>query len=277
MSSLSSRSFLCLAMFTLSLLDLSSTLEAAPPTNSATGEIWMTDYEAAMKQAKAENKSVLIHFHATWCGPCRQMEAGVFSSPHFKDKLRSSLVGVKVDSDRRPDLVATYRIDSLPADVLLDAGGKEISRSVGSVALGEYLVFLGRAIPPTLPSIAKSASRQVAPKISSGNPGGTIPIEKPSTGPSLESPEISRPEIPASPIRPTGLNLPTVKQPNPVAPVTSGQENPSLSSPSVTTTPPAVVQSKTPSPQAAAPTKTVVISLKLVPVQVNQTDSPDDR
>ena len=57
-----------LAIAPLSILLLSvSFVEAAGPN-------WRTDFEAASAEATQDQKPLLLHFHAVWCGPCRTME-----------------------------------------------------------------------------------------------------------------------------------------------------------------------------------------------------------
>ncbi|MCX8155667.1 MAG: thioredoxin family protein, partial [Verrucomicrobiae bacterium] len=47
---------------------------------------WVTDFNAALNQAKKENKLLFINFTGSdWCGWCKKLDAEVFSTPEFKE------------------------------------------------------------------------------------------------------------------------------------------------------------------------------------------------
>jgi YHS domain-containing protein len=71
------------------------------------------------------------------------MERAVLSHPATLDVLRTRVIGVKIDSDQAPDLIARLRVDSLPTDIFLDARGNEVARTVGAQELSRYLQMLG--------------------------------------------------------------------------------------------------------------------------------------
>jgi len=91
-------------------------------------EGWHKTYERALAEAQELGRPLLIHFHATWCGPCRRMESTVLNTPEVIAELGHQAVAVKVDSDTRPDLVSRFGIGGLPADVFVDADQKVIAR-----------------------------------------------------------------------------------------------------------------------------------------------------
>jgi thioredoxin 1 len=72
---------------------------------------------------------VLVDFYADWCGPCRMLAPVL-------DRLAGEFQGrvkiVKVNVDAEPELANTYRVESIPALVVL-AAGQEIGRTAGVV------------------------------------------------------------------------------------------------------------------------------------------------
>lgn len=73
---------------------------AANGGDRSNGELgWITnDYESALKQAKAENKSIFIDYTGYTCTNCRWMEANMFPLPGVKTEL-SKFVRVKLFTD----------------------------------------------------------------------------------------------------------------------------------------------------------------------------------
>ena len=72
------------------------------------------------------DKTVLLDFWASWCGPCRMLGPVI-------DQLGSELTDVKVckiDVDANQDLAAKYKVETIPTLVVFE-GGKEVKRSVG--------------------------------------------------------------------------------------------------------------------------------------------------
>ncbi len=62
------------------------------PENS----IWIKDYDAGMKTARAENKPIIIDFYADWCIPCKQIDSQIFKHPDFINETKR-FVKIKLD------------------------------------------------------------------------------------------------------------------------------------------------------------------------------------
>jgi protein disulfide-isomerase len=104
---------------------------------------WLHDYEAAKKQAKAEDKPIFINFTGTdWCGWCIKLEKEVFSKKEFQEYAKDHLVLVEVDFPRKKEQSAElkaqnkkldkqFKIEGYPTLFLLDAEGKKLSGDVG--------------------------------------------------------------------------------------------------------------------------------------------------
>ena len=59
----------------ISVLVLTLALVSVAPAQTNTPQPAKAVLAAALKTAKAEQKSVLIHFGASWCTYCRQLDA----------------------------------------------------------------------------------------------------------------------------------------------------------------------------------------------------------
>ena len=98
---------------------------------------------AAIAQAKAENKMLLLEFGSSdSCAPCMALEAQVFSKPEFLEYARSNLVFVRIDFPDRSklpaDVTATnallgvqFDIKGFPTFIALNHEGREAWRTEG--------------------------------------------------------------------------------------------------------------------------------------------------
>jgi thiol:disulfide interchange protein len=112
------------------------------------------DIAAALKQAKAEKKRVILDFGGDWCGDCQVLDIYMHQSPN-EELLRKHFVVVHVDigrMDRNVDVAEKYKVPiqkGVPALAVLDARGKllysqenkefENMRSMKSTDVTEFL------------------------------------------------------------------------------------------------------------------------------------------
>lgn len=108
---------------------------------AAEGGLWQTDYAAALKQAAAENKYVLVDFSGSdWCSWCIRLDREVFSKKEFIDYAAENLICVLVDFPRREQmseeqkaanqaLSERYSIEGFPTVLIVNPQGKVIERT----------------------------------------------------------------------------------------------------------------------------------------------------
>lgn len=100
------------------------------------GQKWTTDVYAALKQAQAQDKAILLNFTGSdWCGWCIKLKREVFDTPEFQSFASSNLVLVEIDFPRKKaqpaelraankKLAANYKITGYPTVLLLDKFGR---------------------------------------------------------------------------------------------------------------------------------------------------------
>jgi thiol:disulfide interchange protein len=88
-----------------------------------------TDIAIALKQAKAENKRVILDFGGDWCGDCQVLDIYMHENPNAELIAKYFLV-VHIDigrMDHNVDVAEKYKVPiqkGVPALAVLDAQGK---------------------------------------------------------------------------------------------------------------------------------------------------------
>ena len=105
-------------------------------------EGWLTNLDDGLKQAKADNKRVLVDFTATWCGWCTKLKNEVFDKKEFSDYAAKNLVLVSIDADQNRELVDKYKVSGFPTVMVMDGEGKVVDQIVGFKPLEGFLETL---------------------------------------------------------------------------------------------------------------------------------------
>ena len=142
-----------LSLCLVGLVTWATPCSAAPTVTKPTGtkptvkkiKLWRTDFAQAEKDAKSLDRPMLIHFHAAWCGPCKQMDAEILNSVELARQVENRFIMVKVDSDRHHDLVERFDVQSLPTDIIVEPDGRLIARSEAYQSPSNYLAHIARA------------------------------------------------------------------------------------------------------------------------------------
>ncbi len=113
---------------------------------AAADVIWYQDVNAAWAEAERTKRPVLFHFGAPWCGPCQKMEQVTLHQPRVQQLLRTSVIGVKVDGERNPQLLQKFNITTFPTDVMVEPNGRPLLVTTSFKTETEYLEFMMRGL-----------------------------------------------------------------------------------------------------------------------------------
>ncbi len=89
------------------------------------------------QEVMQSDKTVLVDFFATWCGPCRMVSPIVdeIAAEHPEFKI------VKVDVDAEPELAQKFGVMSIPTLIVIK-DGKIAEQSTGAKPKAQILAML---------------------------------------------------------------------------------------------------------------------------------------
>lgn len=103
---------------------------------------WAADLATAKTEAARRNKPILLHFGASWCRPCQEVESFVFRNPAVIRKLGETVIPVRIDYDQNPQLAAEFGVKSLPTDVVITTSEKVLQKRNSPLEASAYVTML---------------------------------------------------------------------------------------------------------------------------------------
>lgn len=83
---------------------------------------------------------VLVDMFATWCGPCKMMAPVV---AQLAEEYKGSVKVGKLDIDQNVDIVAQYKIMSVPTFLVIK-DGEVVKKLIGAVSKEELVEAIGQ-------------------------------------------------------------------------------------------------------------------------------------
>ncbi len=115
--------------------------------SSASAQLpWQGDVRAALKQAKASGKPMMIQFTADWCTFCHKMKATTFTDPAVVQQVNTQFIPVMLDADQHAELVEKLALKGLPATVVVDPNLRILKKLNGFQKSDKLLAELGSVV-----------------------------------------------------------------------------------------------------------------------------------
>ena len=108
------------------------------------------ELDAALSQAAAQGRPVMLDFYADWCTACIEMEVRTFADPQVQARLRGAvLLQADVTRNSRDDRALLKRFDLFgpPGVIFFNAQGQEQGalRVIGFANASDFLAVLDQA------------------------------------------------------------------------------------------------------------------------------------
>jgi thiol:disulfide interchange protein DsbD len=116
------------------------------------------DELAAIAEARAQGKPVIIDFWADWCTACKELDKTAWADPRVQ-AAAGRFVTLKMDGSHDTDAFQTvfdkYAVVGMPTVVFIDSAGREVpQRITGAVEAEEMLKYLESVDRTCSPAIA---------------------------------------------------------------------------------------------------------------------------
>jgi len=115
-----------------------------------------------LQKAKKEHKPIFMDCYATWCGPCKQMDANVYPLKEVGDFYNRHFICVKAQMDKTnkddslikawyrnvEGLAKNYTINAYPTFLFLDTDGNAVHKVMGSMNAEAFIQAGKEALDP---------------------------------------------------------------------------------------------------------------------------------
>lgn len=125
------------------------------------------EWSIVLAQAKKENKMIFFDAYATWCGPCKKMDAETYTDAAVADFYNANFINVKYDMEKGEGamLADRYYVSAYPNLIFISPEGIMLHKSVGFIAANKFLE-LGKIArdPATQYYTLKKKALQLSPQ-----------------------------------------------------------------------------------------------------------------
>ena len=101
------------------------------------------DFNGALKEAAAKHKYVFVDAYASWCGPCKLLQATTFHNKKAAAFYNANFVNISIDMEKGegPQLAQAWGITAYPTLIVFTPGGKPLLGTMGYMGADDLIKF----------------------------------------------------------------------------------------------------------------------------------------
>jgi uncharacterized protein YyaL (SSP411 family) len=124
------------------------------------GEVgWQSDVNVAWKQAREQDRPLLVFITTSNCRYCTMMQNVSFADPEVAEVLQRGFIPAAVDAKDVAWLVRDQKVSSYPTTLVISPGAEVVERIKGYLKPEELKPRLEKVAAP-----ARTASKETAPR-----------------------------------------------------------------------------------------------------------------
>lgn len=129
----------------LSLFIITTTTTAAE-INFLENPVWKT----VLEKAKKEKKIIFFDAYATWCGPCKQMDAETYKDQAVADFYNTNFINVKYDMEKGEGIMLAqqFGVTAYPSLLFINAEGEMLHKGLGFQVANQFLELAKTSLNP---------------------------------------------------------------------------------------------------------------------------------
>lgn len=132
------------------LICLSLILVSTGSTFAGGNELFFEgSYREALKEAREQDKRLILKFTAVWCGPCRQMDKTTFKDRGVRKLIETGSVILNVDIDGKEGqkLAKAHKVLRIPTIIVLEQNDEStLKRSEGFLSALDFKDQIGKQL-----------------------------------------------------------------------------------------------------------------------------------
>jgi thioredoxin-related protein len=101
------------------------------------------NWDEILAQAAAEDKIIFVDAYATWCGPCKMMDAKVFTDERVGAFYNANFVNARIDMEKNEGvkLARQYGVRVYPMFLFVDKEGQLVHQGLGYQPAEQFLAL----------------------------------------------------------------------------------------------------------------------------------------